>query len=77
MSNVSDPAKFGTAVTPSNSTVLTPTRALYIGATGDVSVLMMNGETILFKAVAVGILPVQVTKVFATNTTATNIVALW
>jgi len=77
MSNVSDPVKFGTAVTPSNSTVLTPTRALYIGTTGDVSVLMMNDETILFKAVAVGILPVQVTKVFATNTTATNIVALW
>lgn len=77
MSNVSDPAKFGAVVTPSDSTVLTPTRALYIGVTGDVSVLMMNGETILFKSVAVGILPVQVTKVFATNTTAASIVALW
>ena len=77
MSNVSDPAKFGVSITPSDSTTLTPTRALYIGVAGDVTVLMMNSETVTFKSVAVGILPVQVTKVFATNTTATNMVALW
>ena len=77
MSNVSDPAKFGQAVTPSDSTVLTPTRALYVGVTGDVTALMMNGETITFKAAAVGILPIQVTKVLATGTTAANIIALW
>lgn len=77
MSNVSDPAKFGQTVTPSDSTVLTPTRALYIGVGGDVSVLMMNNVTVTFKNVTVGILPIQVTKVLATDTTASSILALW
>jgi hypothetical protein len=76
MSNVSDPARFGAAVVPSDSTVLTPTRALYIGTSGNLQVLM-NDQIIVFTAVAAGILPIQVTKVFATNTSATNIVALW
>ena len=77
MSNVSDPAKYGQAVTPSDSTTLTPTRALYVGGTGDVAVVMADGVTLTFTAVPVGILPVQVVKVLATGTTATNIVALW
>lgn len=77
MSNVSDPAKYGAAVTPSNSVNLAaPTRSLYIGTTGDVSVEMLNG-TVVFTAVAVGILPVQCTRVNSTGTTASNIVALW
>jgi hypothetical protein len=77
MSNVSDPAKFGGAVTPSDSTVLTPTRALYVGTAGNVSVLMMNGVTVTFSNVQAGILPIQVTQVLATGTTASNIIALW
>ena len=77
MSNVSDPAKYGQAVTPSDSTTLTPTRALYVGGTGDVAVVMADGVTLTFTAVPAGILPVQVVKVLATGTTATNIVALW
>lgn len=77
MSNVSDPARYGAAVTPSNVTDLAaPTRALYIGGTGTLSVEMRNG-TVNFTAVAVGILPIQVTRVNSTGTSATNIVALW
>jgi len=77
MSNVSDPAVYGAAVTPSNSVDLTaPTRSLYVGTTGDISVEMLNG-TVVFTGVAVGILPIQCTRVNFTGTTASNIVALW
>ena len=77
MSYTSDPAGFATDVTPSDATVLTPTRGLYIGGTGDVVVQMYgSGNTITFSNVPVGILPVRVTKVLAA-TGATDIVALW
>ncbi len=77
MSNVSDPARFASAVIPSDSTVLSPTRGLYIGTTGDISVVMAEKQnTVVFTTVPVGVLPVQVTKVLAA-TTAGNIVALW
>jgi hypothetical protein len=65
------------AVTKSDSTVLQITRSLYIGGTGDVAVTMADGQVVTFSAVAVGILPVQVTKVMSTNTTATLILALY
>lgn len=65
-------------VTKSDTTVLPTTRALYIGTTGDVAVTMADdGTVVTFVAVPVGILPIQVTKVMATNTTASNILALW
>ena len=68
------------AVTPSDSADLAkaPTRALYIGVTGDVKVDMMNGETaVLFKAVPVGPLYIRAVRVYSTGTTATNILALY
>ena len=51
---------------------------LYVGVTGDVRVLTAGGNDVVFKSVAGGtFMPVQVLRVFNTNTTATNIVALW
>ena len=77
MSNVSDPARYGAAVTPSDSVNLAaPTRGLYIGTSGNLSVEMTNG-TVAFASVQPGIHPIQCTRVNATGTTATNIVALW
>lgn len=77
MSYTSDPAAFAADVTPSDATILTPTRALYIGGTGSVVVQMYGSEnTQTFAAVPVGILPIRVTKVLAA-TGATDIVALW
>jgi len=77
MSYVSDPGKFAVAVVPSDATVLDPTRALWIGGTGNLSVVMVgDGATVLFSNVPVGIFPIQVTKVLATGTTATSIVAM-
>jgi hypothetical protein len=77
MPGATDPARGGFAVTKSDSTVLTNVRGLYVGVSGDVAVVFKDTATaVTLKAVPVGILPVQVTKVMSTNTTATDIVAL-
>lgn len=77
MAEMSDPARGAVAVTPSDATTLAGVRALYIGVTGDVAVVTPGRTTsVVFKAAPVGILPVQVTKVLATGTTATDIVGL-
>lgn len=70
-------ARGGFAVAPSDSTTFPASRALYIGVTGDVRVdFAEGGVNILLKAAPVGVLPVQVTRVYATGTTATDIVRL-
>jgi hypothetical protein len=71
------PATGAVAVTPSDTTVIATTRALWVGATGNVTVTMSDGKNATFSNVPVGILPVQVTKVLATATTATNITAMY
>jgi hypothetical protein len=51
---------------------------LYIGGAGNVRVLTEGGDDVIFYGVAAGqFLPVHVIRVFATDTSATNIVALW
>jgi hypothetical protein len=67
------------AVTTSNTEDLANTAsALYIGVSGNVKVDMEGaGEAIIFKAVPVGILRGRFTRVYATGTAATDIVALW
>lgn len=81
MANImaTEPAHDAAAVTPSDSGQLSPVaRALYIGAGGDVKVTMEGGTDITFAEVLGGtILPVKATKVFATGTTATDIIALY
>jgi hypothetical protein len=73
-------ARQAVAVTPSDTTPLTKyAKALYIGVTGDVTVIPVGGTTgVLFKAHPVGyFVGCQVAQVMATGTTATNIVALY
>lgn len=68
------------AITTSDSTVFEqPTRALYIGAAGNLTVDMADGgSSVLFVGVQGGtLLPIQVTRIYATGTTATSIVALY
>ena len=51
---------------------------LYVGTGGDVRVLTDGGDDIVLKNVADGtFLPVQVKRVFSTNTSASGIIALW
>jgi hypothetical protein len=66
------------AVSPSDSVNLaTPSRSLYVGGAGNVTVVTVGGQTITFTAVPAGsILPIQATRVNQTATTATNIISL-
>jgi hypothetical protein len=73
-----DPLTDGVAVTPSDSTVLTTTRAVFVGGAGNISVVTSAGTTLTLTGVTAGtLLPIRVTKVRSTSTTATNIAALW
>lgn len=73
------PARKAIPVTTSDSDLLVSIpRGLYIGVSGDVKVTLADDNTaVIFKSVPVGLLPVMVKQVFATGTTATNILALY
>lgn len=68
------------AVTPHDTNALASgvTRGLYVGGSGNIAVTTQNGQSVTLVGVAAGIiLPVRVTHVKATNTTATSIVAVY
>lgn len=75
-------------VTPSNTDNIpslssesgTPNRGcvLYIGIGGDLKVLTVGGDEVVFNNIPDGtFLPVQVVRVFETETIAEKIIALW
>jgi hypothetical protein len=72
------PIRKATAVTPHNSNALSePTRGLYLGTAGDLTVRMAGGTSdSLFVGAAAGYHELSVTHVRATGTTAANILAL-
>lgn len=71
------PAYKLTAVTPSDTTVLTGVRALWVGGAGNVSVIACNDTAAVTLTVPAGtLLPIFAIKVMAA-TTATNIVAMY
>ncbi len=82
------PSEFAIAVTVSDSTNINfggkggPTRGLYVGSGGDISVEMagagLNDATVIFVAVPTGtLLPIQITRVNSTGTTASSLTAIW
>lgn len=78
-----DPAVHAAAVTTSDTVDLVhATTALFLNATAaqTLTVNMVGGETSVlftFAAAFTGIFPIRVTRVLATGTNATGIVALW
>lgn len=53
-------------------------RAVYVGGAGDLKVTMAQGGEVIFHGVVAGsMLPIQCSRIHATDTTATNIVALF
>lgn len=65
------------AITPADADLVAPVRALYIGGGGNVRINDSGGGSVVFANVPAGvILPVMARRVWATNTTATNIVGL-
>lgn len=71
------PAGYGVAVTPSDSVVIQMTRALYVGVGGNIRVTDINDNVTYANVPSGTILPIQVSKVLATSTTASSIVALY
>lgn len=76
---VTFPISNGASVTPNDSDELEyVTRAIWIGGAGNLSVVTANGDTIVLKGVVAGsLIPIRVVKVLASETTASDIVALW
>lgn len=76
--NTFSSAQSAVVVSPSDTNTLNFTRGLYVGGAGNLAVTMKDGTTVTFTGVTAGqILPVSVTQVKATGTTATNIVAVY
>jgi hypothetical protein len=65
------------AVVPADATIIPATNGIYIGGTGNITVTMANGQNVTFNTIPVGYYKFSVTKVMATGTTATNILALY
>jgi len=77
-SGLESPAYFSAEIVPNDSTDLTTdARALYVGVGGDIRVTTSGGNTVTFRNVPVGILPVRIQRVFALGTTASDLVAVW
>jgi hypothetical protein len=76
---MSGPAAKAVSLVPSNGTDLGfATRGIYVGGGGDLRVDMQDGgAAITFVAVAAGsVLPIRVSRVYATGTTATSLIGL-
>lgn len=76
---LSSPCDNGAAITPNNNTDLTyVSRAIWVGGAGSVNVVLAGGQTVLFTGILAGtLLPLRVTRVLASSTSATNLVAIW
>jgi len=79
MPNTVEQAQVCAACTPSDATTFTQQTALFVGVGGDVNVTPWGsrGSQVLFKNVPSGtFMPIQVSQVYSTSTTATDIVLL-
>jgi len=66
------------AVTPSDTANLKAESIIYVGGAGNLAIITIEGETVTFLGMTAGtVLPVWTYRVMATNTTATNLVAIW
>lgn len=76
---LNSPADNATEVTPNDTTPLAyVSRALYIGVTGNLSVTMQGGGNVTFVGLPAGtVLPVRVTHVRSSSTTASSIINLY
>jgi hypothetical protein len=72
------PATHAFAITPDDANDISePTRGLYTGTGGDIALVMLSGASLTLTEVTPGIvLPLRVTRVLATGTTATALAGL-
>ena len=75
--SITAPPSNAAPVTPSDSTDLPfVSRAIYVGTAGDLRVRTHAGQDVTYRGVS-GTKVLRVTRVFATGTTATDIIAEW
>lgn len=79
VSQLNSPAGNASQITPNDtSDIEVISRGLYVGGAGDLRVTMLGGQTVTFEGLTAGTsLAIRVSRVHATSTTATSIVALW
>jgi hypothetical protein len=71
------PAASAEEITPDDGTTIEPTRGIYVGVAGDLKVVMLDGTSVTFASLSAGIVhPISCVLVYATGTTATDIVAV-
>lgn len=77
--DLTTPPEHAAAVVTSDSADLANvSRAIFVGGAGNLTVVMAGGETVTLSGVAAGsLLPIRVSRVMATGTSATSIVTLW
>ena len=77
-SGLESPGYNAAEITPSDTTDLAFTsRALFVGAPGDLRVTTAGGDTVTFANLAAGFVPLRIRRVHASGTTASSIVAVW
>lgn len=80
VNGMTNPAAKAFAISPNDNTDLAVvTRGLYVGATGDVVVILdADSSAVTFVGLAAGIIhPLAVKRVKSTNTTATGIIGVY
>lgn len=77
--SLTSPPEEAAAVVPDDMTDLARvTRAVYVGNGGDLRVRMLRGGVVTFAGVPDGsLIPMRVSQIYATGTTASDIVGLW
>lgn len=74
----SGPAIGAMTITPNDNTDISICRGIYIGGSGDLRVKMLDGTIVVFTSIAAGMVhPLSISRVYATGTTATGIVAVY
>ena len=73
------PGRNAVVITESDTVDLAqPSRAIWVGGSGNIAVEMLDGGTVVFVGVVAGsLLPLQVTRVNSTDTTATDMVSVF
>jgi hypothetical protein len=67
-----------TTITPSDSADLPTPSVVYVGGFGNVKVTTVQGDDVTFNGLPAGqVIPVQVIRVWATGTSATNLIRVY
>ncbi|MEP4199312.1 MAG: hypothetical protein ABJL99_27110 [Aliishimia sp.] len=76
--SLTSPARDADPITPDDATDLNAvTRGIFVGASGNLQVQMLSGQTVTFNNVQAGVVyPLRVARVLATGTTAAGLIAL-